>query len=68
MRGRNSFKRFLGMAVALFLLVGSGLGVAVFLFAGRPRSGGMVRGPLWGFLERLAAFRRFLRASGTAPA
>jgi ankyrin repeat protein len=37
MRGRNSFKRFLGMAVALFLLVGSGLGVAVFLFAGRPR-------------------------------
>jgi ankyrin repeat protein len=35
MRGRTSNKRFLGLAVALFLLAGSGLGVAHFLRAGR---------------------------------
>src|SRR5262249_3888792 len=35
MRGRNSDRRFLGMAVAIFLLVGSGIGVAIVLLVGR---------------------------------
>ena len=35
MRARNSDRRFLGMAVAIFLLVGSGIGVAIVLLVGR---------------------------------
>ncbi len=35
MGGRNSLKRFLGLAAATVLLVGSGIGVAIFLSATR---------------------------------
>ena len=35
MRGRKSYKRFLGVGVAIVLLAGSGMGVAIFLLAGR---------------------------------
>jgi ankyrin repeat protein len=36
MRGRKSYKRLLGLGVALVLLAGSGLAAAFFLFTGRP--------------------------------
>jgi acetolactate decarboxylase len=35
MRGRNSYKGFLGMGVAIFLFVALGMGVAILLFASR---------------------------------
>ena len=35
MRGRNSYKGFLGIGVAVFLFAGLGMGVAIFLSAGR---------------------------------
>jgi acetolactate decarboxylase len=35
MRGRSSYKGFLGMGVAIFLFVALGMGVGGFLFAGR---------------------------------